>query len=261
MVEKTETSEGASNEAEVDRLRAELAATQEELRRASAELESFAYTASHDLQEPLRMVTNYLSLLERRYAEALDDRAREYIRFAVDGASRMQRLIRDLLAFSRAGRDREPEEVVPLDDALASALRTLAPRIAEASAEIAADPLPKVFGHRSQLVTLFENLVGNALQYRGEGPAQVRITAESGPAEWAFRIADRGMGIEPQFRDAVFEPFRRLHPRDVLPGTGLGLSIARKIVERYGGRISAESPAEGPGVVLRFTLPASRIRA
>jgi signal transduction histidine kinase len=246
--------------------RTEHAASQTELRNAArelaataAELEQFAYAASHDLQEPLRMVTNYLSLLERRYAAELDDRAREYIRFAVDGGSRMQRLIRDLLSFSRAGRDREPEEPIPLGETVRTALRDLSSVITESGATVNVPELPVVLGHRSQLLALFANLLGNALKYRSERSPVVTLSVEPGAREWVFGVEDNGIGIEPQFRESVFEPFRRLHPRDVLPGTGLGLSVCRKIVGRYGGTIGIEAAPSGPGTLVRFTLPASRI--
>jgi signal transduction histidine kinase len=227
-----------------------------ELQRSNAELEQFAYVASHDLQEPLRKVTSFCQLLQRRYGGQLDERADQYIDFAVDGAKRMQVLINDLLAFSRAGRSAEELGPVPCDAALATATANLSTQIAEAGAVIEAGPLPVVRGQLTLMSVVFQNLLGNALKFKGEQPPRIVITAEPDGAFWSFSVTDNGIGIEPQYADRVFLIFQRLHERAAYPGTGIGLAMCRKIIEYFGGRIWLDTGV-AEGARFRFTVPAN----
>lgn len=239
---------------------ATLAATIEELRRSNEELGQFAYIASHDLQEPLRMVASYTQLLARRYVGRLDADADEFIAFAVDGATRMQRLIDDLLAYSRVGTQGVELSEVSSEDAFTRAIRHLGAAIEEQSARITHDPLPTVLADETQLVQLFQNLLGNAVKYRGAGPPEVHVAAsasEDGDT-WTFTVRDNGLGIDPAYFERIFGMFQRLHRRDEFSGTGIGLAICRKIVERHGGSLSVES-APGLGSTFRFTLSASTV--
>jgi PAS domain S-box-containing protein len=226
----------------------------EELRRSNAELERFAYVASHDLQEPLRMVASYTQLLARRYQGQLDERADRYIGFAVEGATRMQALINGLLAYSRVGSGGEPVPV-PVRTALDGALANLQAAVSAAQARVTHDALPVVQADPVQLLQLFQNLLGNALKFRGPEPPRVHVTAWRQGAWWHFRVSDNGIGIPAEYAERVFVLFQRLHSRALHPGTGMGLAICRKIVERHGGRIWVE-PAEGGGSSFLFTLPA-----
>jgi light-regulated signal transduction histidine kinase (bacteriophytochrome) len=226
-----------------------------ELERSNAELEQFAYVASHDLQEPLRKVASFCQLLEQRYRGQLDERADQYIDFAVDGAKRMQQLINDLLAFSRVGRVTGDWELVQLDDVLRRALSNLDTAIAESGARVAAEPLPAVRGEASLLALVFQNLIGNALKFRSEAAPEVRVGVDRRDGEWLITIADNGIGIEPQYAERVFVIFQRLHPKQEYPGTGIGLAMCRKIVEYHGGSIWLDTEADS-GTVFRFTLPA-----
>jgi PAS domain S-box-containing protein len=242
-----DTTERRRAEQERDRL-------MEELRRSNAELERFAYVASHDLQEPLRMVASYTQLLARRYQGQLDERADRYIAFALDGAARMKALINALLAFSRVGSGGAPPEAVPAEAALAGALANLQATVAAAGAGVTHDPLPVVRGDPSALLQLFQNLVGNALKFRGADPLRVHVGARRDGDWWTFSVRDNGIGIEAEYAERVFVLFQRLHPHAEHPGTGIGLAICRKIVERHGGRIWVE-PADGGGSTFFFTLP------
>jgi signal transduction histidine kinase len=224
-----------------------------DLARSNAELEQFAYVASHDLQEPLRKVASFCQMLERRYKGQLDERADTYIAFAVDGAKRMQDLINDLLAFSRVGRTTERFESVDLDTVLDLALRNLASAIESSGTEIRRSPLPTLAGDRSLLVALFQNLIGNAIKFRGEDPPIVEVNATALEGRWEFTVSDNGIGIPEDYRDRVFVIFQRLHGRDEYAGTGIGLALCRKIVEFHGGRIDVDTP-EGTGTTIRFTL-------
>nr|MDP9168758.1 CHASE3 domain-containing protein [Actinomycetota bacterium] len=229
-----------------------------ELRRSNAELEQFAYVASHDLQEPLRKVTSFCQLLEKRYGDKLDERGIEYIAFAVDGAKRMQVLINDLLTFSRVGRLNAAETEVDLNDALARGLDNLAMAIEESGAEIVrpAEPLPHVVGDPTLMSMLWQNLIGNAMKFRREGVTP-RIEIECGRAAdglWSFTLSDNGIGIAPEFVDKVFVIFQRLHGRDAYGGTGIGLALCKKIVEHHGGTIWIDTSYTG-GTQFRFTLP------
>ncbi|HEX4087038.1 MAG TPA: ATP-binding protein [Chthoniobacteraceae bacterium] len=239
------------------RAKEELERAAAELRRSNEELEQFAYIASHDLQEPLRMVASYTQLLERRYAAQLDDTAREFIAYAVDGAKRMQQFIAGLLHYSRVGTEPRIMEEVNLDEVLDAALENLRMAIAESGALIERQGLPRVKGDARQLAQLFQNLVGNALKFRKPGqPPHIQITAGPAGDFWQISVRDNGIGLNPQFSGRVFIIFQRLHTREEYEGTGLGLAICKKIVERHGGRIWVESK-EGEGATFSFTLPAA----
>lgn len=253
----------------VEELDASRAATEaldvhaEELRRSNAELEQFAYVASHDLQEPLRKVASFCQLLEKRYGDKLDERGVEYIGFAVDGAKRMQILINDLLTFSRVGRLNTTESDVDLDSVLDIALSNLATAVEESAAVIdrPADGLPTVKGDPTLLTMLWQNLIGNAVKFRGEGEApRVVIDVVRGSGDdahsWSFSLTDNGIGIAPEFAEKVFVIFQRLHGRDAYTGTGIGLALCKKIVEHHGGMIWIDTSYTG-GTRFRFTLPVS----
>lgn len=232
-----------------DRRRAE-----QELRRSNEELQRFAYVASHDLQEPLRMVTNYLQLLQRRYQGQLDADAHEFIEYAVDGATRMKSLINDLLAYSRVGTRGDPFVPTDLNAELERVLRDLALAIEDAGATITHEPLPVVLADPGQMRQLLQNLLGNALKFRGEAPPQIQVGVEQVGQEWLIRVTDNGIGLDTRFGERIFNIFQRLHPVGTYPGTGIGLAICKKIVTRHGGRIWVES-APGEGAVFCFTLP------
>lgn len=225
-----------------------------ELNRSNEELEGFAYVASHDLQEPLRMVASYTQLLSKRYKGKLDSDADEFIAFAVNGASRMQRLIHDLLTYSRVGRCGNDLRDSSSEDALRHALRNLRGSIEESGAKVTYDPLPAVLADELQLIQLFQNLVGNAIKYQCPGTPLVHVSAvkQSGK-QWVFSVRDNGLGIDAQYFDKIFGMFQRLHKREEFAGTGIGLAICKKIVERHGGSITVESQL-GCGSTFRFSL-------
>jgi PAS domain S-box-containing protein len=229
-----------------------------QLQSANTELQQFAYVASHDLQEPLRMVTSYVQLLEKRLADKLDPDTRDFMGFAVDGALRMQKLIQDILAYSRVGTRAQPLAAVDSATALQEALHLLAGQIEETGAEVDAHALPTVLADRTQLTQLFQNLIGNAIKFcPGRAPrVQIEARRETGGsgARWRFTVTDNGIGIAPEYRDRIFIMFQRLHTRREFPGTGIGLAICKRIVERHGGAIGVE-PAAGGGSVFWFTLP------
>jgi PAS domain S-box-containing protein len=237
------------------RLEDTLAERAEELERSNKELEQFAYVASHDLQEPLRIVAGYAELLARRYRGSLDQDADEFIGYMVDGVGRMQRLINDLLHYSRVGTKGKEPVPTDLDRVLDEALGNLGPKIEEAEAEVTADRLPTVPADEGQLVQLFQNLIGNAVKFHGDQPPRVHVGVERRNGEWELSVADNGIGIDADYRDQIFEIFQRLHARDEFEGTGIGLAICRKIVDRHGGRIWVES-TPGRGSTFRFTIPA-----
>ncbi|MBA3451786.1 MAG: PAS domain-containing protein, partial [Deltaproteobacteria bacterium] len=215
----------------------ELEDRMQDLARSNADLEQFAYVASHDLQEPLRMIASYNQLLARRYKGKLGEDADEFIGYTVEGVTRMQRLINDLLAYSRVGtRSKEPVEV-DLEKLLAPTLANLERAIIEAGAEITHDPLPTVIGDEGQLAQLFQNLIGNAIKFHGAEPPRIHIGACADAAGWKLWVKDNGIGIDPQYFERIFVIFQRLHAREDYPGTGIGLSICKKIVERHGGKI------------------------
>ncbi|MEV6682086.1 ATP-binding protein [Streptomyces erythrochromogenes] len=248
------------NAERLDRTAAELDAQAVELRRSNAELEQFAYVASHDLQEPLRKVASFCQLLEKRYGDRLDERGTQYIGFAVDGAKRMQVLINDLLTFSRVGRVQDARETVALDGPLDRALRNLTTAVEESGAEITRpERLPDVVGDPTLLTMLWQNLVGNAVKFRSPDRApRVEVAVVDDPAAepgfLTFAVTDNGIGVPAEFAEKVFVIFQRLHGRETYGGTGIGLSLCKKIVEHAGGRIRIDTDhREGTRIV--FTLP------
>lgn len=238
------------------RAQAALQQSNEELRRANEDLNQFAYSASHDLQEPLRMVAVFSQLLQRKYQDQLDEQANEYLRFAVNGAKRMSMLIEDLLAYTQAvGPAREKATPVNASDVLARTLENLQRSIKNASATVEHGPLPVLLVTEVHLLQLFQNLIGNGLKYRSAEPPKIRIYAEPENGMWRLSVQDNGVGIAPEYHDQVFGIFRRLHSSSDYEGTGIGLAICQKIVERYGGRIWVESVGNGSGSTFHFTLP------
>ena len=237
-------------------LRDENRRTHEELTRSNRDLEQFAYVASHDLQEPLRMVATYTQLLAERYEGRLDENADKYIHYAVDGVLRMQTLVKDLLAFSRVGRRQEAPQDIDSNLVVQSVIANLQAAIQESGAHVSYHDLPLLLADHSELLQLFQNLIGNAIKFRRtEGP-EVRITATKKKKEWLFSVEDNGIGIAPQHVDDVFVIFKRLHTREEYPGSGIGLAICKKIVERNQGHIWVESQP-GHGSAFRFTWPVS----
>jgi PAS domain S-box-containing protein len=229
-----------------------------ELKRSNDELQQFAYVSSHDLQEPLRMVTSYTQLLAGRYKGRLDSDADEFIAFAVDGCNRMQGLIRDLLAYSRAGTNGKALHEVSVENALKEALANLRATIDQSGAVVTHDALPAIKTDETQLSQVFQNLVGNAIKYHGTEVPRVHVSAtKNGGNEWTFSVRDNGLGIDPQYFERIFILFQRLHGRDEFEGTGIGLAICKKIVERLGGRIWVESQPE-KGATFYFALPEAR---
>ncbi|MEU5087682.1 ATP-binding protein [Streptomyces sp. NPDC021356] len=227
----------------------------EDLKRSNTELEQFAYVASHDLQEPLRKVSSFTQLLQRRYGGQLDDRADQYIGFAVDGANRMQNLINDLLAFSRVGRVHNDHRSVDLEEIVGRTLDDLSVTVEETGAEITHDPLPTVVGDSTQLGTLWQNLLSNAIKFRSpDHTPHIHISAARDGDTWEFAVSDNGIGIAPEFQEKVFIIFQRLHTKDAYPGTGIGLAMCKKVVEFHGGSIGID-PAYKLGTRVVFTLP------
>ena len=228
-----------------------------ELERSNEELQQFAYVASHDLQEPLRMITSYLTLLENRYKDKLDDDADEFIEFAVDGAKRMKQLIKDLLQFSRVGTHGKSFQKTNCEAVLKKTLSNLEVAIIENQAEIIYDSLPMIKADDFQLLQLFQNLISNAIKFRSEKPPQIHIGAISKNGEWEFSIKDNGIGIEKEYEKRIFVIFQRLHTNNKYPGTGIGLALCKKIVERHGGHIWFESKL-GEGSTFYFTIPRNK---
>lgn len=226
-----------------------------EVERSNAALAEYAFVASHDLQEPLRMVSSYTQLLERRYGDKLDDDAKEFIYYAADGARRMQALIKDLLAYSRLGADQSAFEPVEMSAAYEDALANLQIAVRESGATIQSTALPPVRGNRVQIVLLLQNLIGNAIKYRGPEKPQIRVEATREGQNWQFAVSDNGIGIDPQHGDRIFKMFQRLHTRQEYSGTGIGLAVVKRIVESHGGNIWVRSES-GKGSTFLFTLPA-----
>jgi PAS domain S-box-containing protein len=242
--------------AELEEAGSALARQAEELARSNAELEQFAYVASHDLQEPLRMVGSFTQLLAKRYRGKLDPDADDFIGFVVDGAVRMQHLVNDLLTYSRVGRAGKGPAPTDCSTVLATACANLRQSIEEAGAVVTADPLPAIPAEESQLLQVFQNLIGNAVKFRKDGePPRIHVGARRQGGEWLFWVRDNGIGVEPQYAGRIFLVFQRLHSRRDYPGTGIGLAICKKVVERHGGRIWVESEPRR-GSTFYFTLPA-----
>ncbi|HZS00744.1 MAG TPA: PAS domain S-box protein [Chloroflexota bacterium] len=242
-------------EDELRRTAERLAEQTAELERSNAELQQFAYVASHDLQEPLRMVASYTQLLARRYGDKLDADAQEFINYAVDGARRMQALINDLLVYSRVGTRAVEFEPVDCNAVVDQVVADLGAAIEDERAVVTRGNLPTIMADELQMSQLFQNLIGNAIKFHGERAPRVDVNAERQGSNWLFSVRDNGIGIEPQYIDRIFVIFQRLHSRAEYPGTGIGLAICKKIVERHGGRIWLESQV-GEGTTFYFTLPA-----
>jgi PAS domain S-box-containing protein len=236
---------------------AELKEANAELARSNTELEQFAYVASHDLQEPLRTITNFTELLVKRYKGSLDEKADGYIRFIVDSAKQMRLLISDLLTYSRVGTKPKPFTPVPLEAVMKGVLERLHKAISDSGATVTCDRLPTVFGDEVQLAELFQNLIANAVKFRSGAPLQIRIRVQANHAEWQFAIQDNGIGIDPKHADRIFVLFQRLHTHEEYEGTGIGLALCKKIVERHGGRIWVES-RPNHGSTFFFTISRRR---
>jgi light-regulated signal transduction histidine kinase (bacteriophytochrome) len=243
-----------------ERASAELAKTNAELRRANADLEQFAYSASHDLKEPLRMVSLYAQLLERKCRVKLDEQEREYLNLTLTSAQRAQTLLHDLLAYVQAAHmaeEAEPVESTDAGEALDRVLSVLGRAVEDAKATVQRSALPVLGVREVHLVQLFQNLIANALKYRGEVPPVISVRAVEQANWWVVSVEDNGIGIDRQHLERVFGLFKRLHSSSEYPGTGIGLAICRKIVDRYGGRIWVESGGPGKGSTFYFTLPAA----
>jgi signal transduction histidine kinase len=238
---------------EQHRLRGELQRHAEALARSNAELQQFAYVASHDLQEPLRTISSYVQLLSRRYKNQLDNDAQEFIGFAVEGAKRMQNLINDLLSLSRVGTRGRELEPTDCTVALKESLANLQAALNDSGAEVTYDPLPLVMADKPQLTQLFQNLVGNAIKFHSGNAPKIHISCEPNGKDCTIAVRDNGIGIDPRHADRIFQVFQRLHDREKYPGTGIGLAICKKIVERHGGRIWVESQP-GEGATFLFNL-------
>nr|MBA3709446.1 hypothetical protein [Planctomycetota bacterium] len=235
-------------------MQAELARKAKELERSNAELEQFAYVASHDLQEPLRMIRGYLGLLEKAHAQDFDEKSKDFMRFAMDGADRMQRMIKDVLAYSRVSDSTAQLVIVPAQDAIAEAMANLRTKIDENAAVITCGDLPEVMFDRLHLVQIFQNLMSNAITYRSAEPPAIAISAVGHAHEWEFIVRDNGIGIDPEHQQKIFKIFQRLHSRTEYPGSGIGLAICKKSIERWGGRIWVSS-APARGSEFHFTIP------
>lgn len=228
-----------------------------ELARSNEDLQQFAYAASHDLQEPLRAIAGCVQILQRRYRQHLDARADELIQHAVDGAQRLQKLIEDLLLYSRVGSQGSGFGPVSLVDACQAAIANLAVAVRESGAVFSIDPLPQVLGDGTQLAQLFQNLFANAIKFRRAEPPRIQVGFTEQDSTWTLRITDNGIGVEPEYFERIFMIFQRLHTRSQYPGTGIGLSVCKRIVERHGGQIWLES-TPGQGTTFFFTLPRPR---
>ncbi|MGF1484067.1 MAG: ATP-binding protein [Opitutales bacterium] len=241
-------------ERELRQIRESLQQTIDDLRASNGELENFAYVASHDLREPLRMITSYLSLIKKEYGEKLDETGHEFMDFAVDGAQRMKHLIDDLLTYSRLSARRHEPRDFPMEDAVSTALKNLAMRIEESNAMITINALPRVYGDEMRMAQLFQNLVGNALKFCSDEPPVIQINCEDQSHEWVVRVSDNGIGIPQEHHNKIFGIFQRLHGREAYEGTGIGLSVCEKIVHNHSGKIWVESEP-GEGTTFFFSLP------
>ena len=236
-----------------------LKATLEDLQRSNTELEEFAYVASHDLQEPLRMVASFTQLLQKRYQDKLDDEANEFITFAVDGATRMQSLINDLLTYSRVGIKGASFSPTDMNVILEDVLTNIQQTTLEADAKITTDPLPVIIADKSQMAQILQNLISNAIKFRGKSSINIHVSGENQPDEWIFSVKDNGIGIDPKYFERIFIIFQRLHKRDEYEGTGIGLAVSKKIIQRHRGKIWVESEL-GKGSTFYFSIPKKKIR-
>jgi two-component system CheB/CheR fusion protein len=253
MVIINDITERKKAETMLQQLNHDLEARAVELAASNAELERFAYIASHDLQEPLRMVSSFLQLLQKKYKGQLDDKATQYIHFAVDGAERMKTLILDLLEYSRVGSGKGSFGAVHMDDVMKEVGETFREKIIADRAKVEIGAMPDAYGDKVQLVQLIQNLVGNALKYQSIDPPVIRIQGNEVPEGWMYSVEDNGIGIDPMFFEKIFIIFQRLHNKSDFSGTGIGLAICKKIVERHGGRIWVES-SPGSGSKFFFTI-------
>ena len=253
MLLNSEVSERLRSESALKKSEGQHSKLNEELNRSNQELEQFAYVASHDLQEPLRMIASFTQLLERKYKDDLDDDAREFIKYAVDGATRMQRLINDLLDYSRVTTRGKPLVKVDLADILGMAIANLHTRILESCAMVVNDNLPFVKGDETQLMRVFQNLIDNAIKFRGKETPHITITSEIEKNNVIIAVHDNGIGIDMKYKERIFIIFQRLHSASVYPGTGIGLAVCKKIIERHGGKIWFES-VPGKGTTFKFSL-------
>jgi len=251
---RTDITERKRAHEKIRRLNGKLEQRVAELARSNADLEQFAYVASHDLQEPLRMVAAYTQLLAERYRGKLDENADKFIGYASEGALRMQSLVQDLLAFSRAGRNGETCGRVDCDAAMEEVLLSLGPAMQESGAVVTHAALPVVWANRSHLTQVFQNLIGNAIKFRGKEAPAISVQAEKAGQDWLFSVSDNGIGIAPEQAENIFVVFQRLHTRTEYPGNGIGLAICKKIVEHCGGKIWVEAQA-GHGSIFKFTMP------
>ena len=242
---------------ERNEIKKKLKRTVAELKRSNTDLQQFAYVASHDLQEPLRMVASYTQLLEKRYKDKLDTDAKEFIHFAVDGALRMQKLINDLLSYSLVSTRQKPVKPTDCNSVLGQVIANLSVTIEQNNDIITNDDLPTVMADESQMQELFKNLVGNAIKFRSEHAPRVHVSAKQDRNKWIFSVQDNGLGIDLQYKDKIFLIFQRLHSKEEYPGTGIGLAICKRIVERHGGKIWVDSDV-GKGSTFYFTLPVKR---
>ena len=247
-------------ERERKRAQKELARKITELARSNHDLEQFAYVASHDLQEPLRMVAAYTQLLAEKYKGRLDEQADKYIHYAVDGANRMQTLIQDLLAFSRAGKEGMALAPTDCNTLVEAALKNLEAAIHDGQATVNYGGLPTISANGGQLQQVFQNLIGNAIKFRGADPPVIDISADQVGEDWLFAVSDNGIGIAPEHAENIFVVFQRLHTREEYSGNGIGLAICKKIIQRHGGRIWVESQA-GQGTTFKFTLPVAAVES
>jgi PAS domain S-box-containing protein len=231
-----------------------LRAAHDELARSNAELEQFAYVASHDLQEPLRMVASYTQLLGKRHGDKLEGDAKEFMHYIIDGAARMKQLIEDLLAYSRVGTRGKEFKPVKLDAVVSRARSSLRAALEESGGELTSDALPEVEGDDMQLFQLMQNLAGNALKFHGAAAPRVHVSSVEKEREYVISVQDNGIGIDPQYFERIFMVFQRLHDKGEYPGTGIGLAICKKVVDRHGGHLWVES-APGKGSCFKFTLP------
>lgn len=228
----------------------------EELKRSNQELEQFAYIASHDLQAPLRTITNYLQLLDKRCHDQIDEKGAKYIAHSIEACKRMHDLIQDLLNYSRAGRRENTFAAIEAESLINSVMTRMKSLLRENEAQITYDSLPTIMGNENQLIQLLQNLFENAIKYRSDTPPRLHLKAERQAQEWVFSVSDNGIGIDPEFHERIFVVFQRLHAKDEFSGTGIGLAICKKIVEYHSGRIWVESQLS-QGATFYFTLPVS----